>query len=296
MGIAASVFWGTVFPMISELVTGTKISVGPPYYNGVTGPQFAALVLLMGVCPLLAWRRASAQRLGRLALVPLALTVVSVIVLAVTGTSNWAALLGLGITVFVTVTTVTEIGLGVRARLKTASAHHESPWTALTTLIDRNRRRYGGYTIHVAVVVMTVGVIGSNLFQQQTQGLLHQGEQMVIGPYMVTFKGLDDFMADSGAREVTRATLAVYRSGTYLGDLHPRRDLYLATGEPMTIAGVQSSVQDDLYIILADWEQTTANSATFKIYLNPLINWVWAGGLIFIVGTLVAAWPRKDDE
>jgi cytochrome c-type biogenesis protein CcmF len=295
IAIAASVFWGTVFPMISELVTGTKISVGPPFYNRVTGPQFAALVLLMGVCPLLAWRHASARRLGRMALVPLALALVFVIGLVVTGMRSWAALVGLGITVFVTLTTVTEIGLGLAARIRQTSARHESVWAAVTTLIDRNRRRYGGYTIHLAVVVMTVGIIGSNIFQQQTQGLLHQGEQMVIGQYMVTFKGLEDFMADNGEREVTRATLSVYRNGVYLGDLHPRRDLYVATGEPMTIAGVHSSVEDDLYIILADWEQTTASSATFKIYLNPLINWLWAGGVIFILGTLIAAWPRKED-
>ena len=295
MTIAASVFWGTVYPMIDELLTGTRISIGAPFFNRVTGPQFAALVLLMGICPLLAWRQASARRMGRLAVLPAALTAVFVIGLVVTGMSNGAALLGLGIAAFVTVTTVTEIALGVRARLKTAGTHHESPWTALISLIDRNRRRYGGYTIHLGVVVMAVGIIGSNLFQQQTQGLLHQGEQMVLGPYMVTYKGLDDFKVDNGEREVTRATLAVYRSGTYLGDLHPRRDLYVATGEPVTIAGVQSSVQDDLYVILADWEQTTASSATFKIYLNPLINWVWTGGIIFIVGTLVAAWPKKDD-
>jgi cytochrome c-type biogenesis protein CcmF len=297
MGITVIVFLGTVYPMVSELVTNTKISVGPPFYNQTTGPVFAALVLLMGVCPLLAWRRTSARRLGRVAAVPLIITVVFLIVLVVVGIRSWGALLGLGISLFVAITTVIDFGQGILARFRMAASgqQRESVWQAIGTLIDRNRHRYGGYTIHLGVVLMAIGIIGTNFFQQQTQGQLKQGEQLVLGQYMVTYKTLTDQMVDAD-KEVTSATLAVYKNGQYVGDLHPSREFYLSSGEPVTIPGVRNSVEDDLYIILASWEQISAGSATFKIYLNPLINWLWAGGLVFILGTLVAAWPSRDEN
>jgi cytochrome c-type biogenesis protein CcmF len=295
--IAVIVFGGTVYPMLSELATGTKITVGPPFYNQTTGPVFAALVLLMGICPLLAWRRTSTRRLGRAAAVPLIVTAVFVVVLFASGIRSWGALLGLGISLFVTITTVLDFGQGILARFRMAAAgqQRESVWQAIVTLIDRNRHRYGGYTIHLGVVLMAIGIIGTNFFQQQTQGQLKPGDQLVLGQYMVTYKGLTDVMADPD-KEVTSATLAVYRYGQYVGDLHPSREYYVSSGEPVTIPGVRNSVEDDFYIVLASWEQLSANSATFKIYLNPLVNWLWAGGLVFIVGTLVAAWPSKAES
>jgi cytochrome c-type biogenesis protein CcmF len=291
MGIAASVFWGTVFPMISELVTGQKISVGPPFYNRVTGPQFAALVLLMGIAPLVAWRRASARQLGRMMLVPFAAALVLVAGLAITGIRSWGALLGFGVASFVAFTTLIEFYRGTRARMKT---NGENPFTALATLVARNRRRYGGYIIHLAVVLMTIGIIGTNFFQQQTQGRLKLGEQLTIGRYVMTYDGLDEFFTNDD-RQVARATVSVYKDGKLIDQLHPRRDLY-SDGQPMTIPGVRSSVEDDFYVLLVDWENIAANGATFKIYLNPLINWLWTGGLTFILGTLVAAWPDAEER
>jgi len=292
MGIAISVFWGTVFPMISELVTNEKISVGPPFYNRVTGPQFAALVLLMGVAPLLAWRKASARQLGRLLLWPFLLTVVVVIALLAFGIYNWGALLGFGITALVTFTTLMEFGRGALARMR---VNHEDPFTALTTLIARNRRRYGGYIIHLGVVLMAIGVIGSNFFQQETQGHLRPGEQLTLGRYVMTYDGLTEFTHTDG-RDVARAVVSVYRDGVAVGQLFPRRDFYSETNQPMTIPGVRSSVEDDFYILLVSWEPIGDSGATFKIYLNPLVNWIWAGGLVFILGTLVAAWPDMLEE
>ncbi|MEP7357993.1 MAG: cytochrome c-type biogenesis CcmF C-terminal domain-containing protein, partial [Anaerolineales bacterium] len=287
MGIAVSVFWGTVFPMISELATGQKISVGPPFYNRVTGPQFAALVLLMGIAPLVAWRQASARRLGRLLLLPFAAAILLVVGLAVAGIRNPDALLGFGIAGFVALTTLTEFWRGMVARMRT---NGENPFTALTTLIARNRRRYGGYIIHLAVVIMTIGIIGSNAFQVQTQGQLRPGEQLTLGRYVITYDGLDEFATNDG-RQVARAIVSVYRDGKLVGQLYPRRDYYAESQQQMTIPGVRSTVEDDVYVLLVSWEPIAANGATFKIYVNPLVNWVWAGGIFFILGTLVAAWP-----
>jgi cytochrome c-type biogenesis protein CcmF len=292
LGIAASVFWGTVFPMISELATGQKISVGAPFYNRVTGPQFAGLVLLMGIAPLVAWRKASARQLGRMLWIPFALAVALVVVLLVVGVRSWGALLGFGIAAFVGTTTLIEFGRGTLARMKTAG---ENVLAALTTLMARNRRRYGGYIIHLGVVLMTIGVVGTNFFQKETQGRLRLGEQLTLGRYVMTYDGLDEFTTDDD-RQVARAIVSIYRDGQYVGELHPRRDFFFSSGQPMTIPGVRSTVEDDFYVLLVDWEPIAANGATFKIYLNPLVNWLWAGGLVFILGTLVAAWPDAAEE
>ncbi len=287
MCIAAVVFLGTVYPMISELVQNQKITVGPPFYNATTGPLFAGLVLLMGVAPLVAWRHASARQLGRLLWWPFAAALLVVVILVVVGIRSWGALLGFGITAFVTFTTLLEFYRGVRARMRSTG---ENPFLALITLIGRNRRRYGGYTIHLAVVIMTIGIIGSNFFQIETQGQLRPGEQLTLGRYIVTFDSLDEFFTDDG-RQVARATVSVFRDGQPVGQLHPRRDFYIESQQPMTIPGVRSTLEDDVYVLLVTWEPVAANGATFKIYVNPLINWVWAGGIVFILGTLVAAWP-----
>ncbi len=291
MGIAVSVFWGTVFPMISELFTGQKITVGPPFFNRVAGPQFAGLVLLMGVAPMVAWRQASARQLGRLLWIPFVAALVLVGVLLVTGMRSVGALAGFGICGFVALTTLMEFYRGTRARMRSTG---ENPLAALWTLTARNRRRYGGYTIHLAVVVMTIGIIGSQFFQQSTQGQVKPGQQLTVAGYVITYDSLDEFMTNDG-RQVDRATVSVYRDGQLLTQLHPRRDYYAVSQQAMTIPGVRSSIENDVYVLLVDWEPIASNGATFKIYINPLVNWVWAGGIMFILGTLIAAWPDGSE-
>ncbi len=292
MGITFSVFWGTVSPMISEVITGQKISVGPPFYNQVAGPQFAALVLLMGVAPLVAWRKASARQLGRLMLWPFAFSLVVVAALVILGVLNVLALLSFWIVAFVGATTLLEFVRGTRARMKTAG---ENLLTALATLIARNRRRYGGYIIHLGVVLIALGVVGSTLFQRETQGRLQRGEQLTIGRYTVVYNGLA--VQSFADREEHWARVTVYRDGQLLTELYPRRDLYESQDgvQPMTIPGVRSTLEDDVYVILVDWEAISSEGATFKIYVNPLINFVWLGGLVFIFGMLVASWPSRAE-
>jgi cytochrome c-type biogenesis protein CcmF len=290
LGILAAVFWGTVFPMISELATGQKISVGPPYYNQVTGPLFAALVLLMGVAPLIAWRKSSARALGRLLLVPFALALVFVAGLFLAGIRSWGALLGFGLAAFVGLATLAEFARGTLARMR---VNKENALAALSTLAARNRRRYGGYVIHLGVVLMAIGVVGTNFFQQETQGTLALGQALSLGRYTMRFDDLHEFQTPDD-RLVTRATVTVLRDGQYLTTLYPRRDYYFLGEQPMTIPGVRSSVEDDFYALLVAWQPMGAAGATFKVYVNPLVNWIWAGGLVFILGTLIAAWPEAE--
>jgi cytochrome c-type biogenesis protein CcmF len=188
--------------------------------------------------------------------------------------------------------TIYEFWRGAVARRK---LHGESLPLALWKLAGRNRRRYGGYIIHLGVVVMAMGIIGSRMFQTETQGTLARGEQMTLSGYTLIYRSLAQFDTNDG-RNVARAVLDVYKGGRYLGELHPRRDYFYASQQPMTIPGVRSSLEDDLYVDLVGWEPIADQGATFKVYHNPLVNLVWSGGLIFILGTLVAAWPDREPE
>lgn len=304
LAITFATGWGTLYPLITEtlheigiglniapLVAIEKVTVGPPYYNRVNGPLMLALVLLMGVAPLVAWKRASARSLGRLMWIPAALTAPALVLFYFLGAKTPAALFAYGVAAFVGLTTLSEFVRGVAARMRLG----ENPIVALNNLAARNRRRYGGYTIHLGVVVMAFGVVGSNFFQMQTQATLAKGETLSLGGFTMRFDSIVNFPAGD-QRDVIRATVSVFdSSGNLAAVLHPRRDFFIDSGQPMTIPGVRSTLGEDFYVLLVDWQPMSAVGASFKVYVNPLINLVWAGGLIFILGTLVAAWPDADE-
>jgi cytochrome c-type biogenesis protein CcmF len=291
MTLTFSVFVGTVFPMVSELVIGEKITVGPQWFNRVTGPQFGLLVFLMGIAPLFAWRKQSAERLGRSMLWPFALSVAVAAALVAFGMHSLGALFAFWLVSFVGLTTLWEYGRGVMARRRT----HGEPWPlALWRLTGRNRRRYGGYMIHLGVVCMALGILGTNLFQKETQGTVAVGESIQLGDFAITYNGLN---TRRGAADlaIVEARLALSRDGKHLRDLTPYREIYQSSGQTMTIPSTRSTPSEDFYVILAGWEGA-GQTATFKVYLNPLINWLWFGGLVFVVGTLVAAWSDVEAE
>jgi len=142
---------------------------------------------------------------------------------------------------------------------------------------------------------MAIGIIGIEVFQTETQGTLAQGEQISLQGYNITFSSLNVFDTDDG-RNVARAVVNIEKDGRDLGELYPRRDYFYESQQPMTIPGVRSTMEDDLYVLLVDWQPVSTAGATFKVYHNPLVNWLWLGAIVFILGTLVAAWPDKDKE
>jgi cytochrome c-type biogenesis protein CcmF len=291
MGILVICMWGVLFPLVSELFTGQKVTVGPPFYERAAGPLFAALLFLMGIAPLSAWGHSTIKTLGRAVWKP---AVAALAVLAATfagGVRNAVALAAIFITSLTICITLYEYGREVAARMRRSG---ENIFTALWHLAGRNRRRYGGYIIHLGVTLMALGIIGIEMFQTETQGALKPGETLRLGDYAVTFNSLAQFDTPDG-RNVARAVVEVSRNGKPLGELYPRRDYYYDSQQPMTIPGVRSSVEDDLYVLLVDWQPISSEGATFKIYHNPLVNWLWAGGFIFILGTLVAAWPSREE-
>ena len=292
MGILVVCFWGVIFPLISELVTGQKITVGPPFYERATAPLFAGLLFLMGIAPLAAWRYSTFKTLGRAVWKPFIVSLIAPLIALISGIRQPAALLGFWLAAFVASVTLYEFWRGTVARHNRSG---ESLPVALWHLAGRNRRRYGGYIIHLGVVLMAIGIIGIEIFQTETQGTLAQGGQISLEEYTLTYKSLAVFDTDDG-RNVARAAISVDKNGKYVGDLYPRRDYYIESQQPMTIPGVRSTWEDDLYVILVDWQPLSSQSATFKIYKNPLVNWLWLGGFIFILGTLVAAWPERDPQ
>ena len=292
MGILVVCFWGVIFPLISELVTGQKVTVGPPFYQRATGPLFAGLLFLMGVAPLAAWRHSTAKTLGKAMWKPFLFSLLVPILALVLGVRSWPALLGFWLTAFVASVTLYEFWRGAMARHRKSGENFP---LALWNLAGRNRRRYGGYVIHLGVVLMALGIIGIEMFQTETQGSITQGQSLELGAYSMTFKDLAEFQTPDG-RLVTRAVVDVSKNGKFVGELHPRRDYYFESQQPMTIPGVRSTFEDDFYVLLVDWQPISAAGATFKIYHNPLVNWLWLGAFVFILGTLIAAWPEKDPE
>ncbi len=291
LAILAVVFLFTYYPIFSELITGEKGFVGPPVYERALAPLFAALLLLMGVAPLTMWYRTSLKRLELAVRWPALAAAIIVAGLFLLGIRSWGAILGLWIVTFSVILTLLEFWKGARGRMKRG----EHIWTAFGNLMARNRRRYGGYWIHMGVLVMAFGVIGTELFQQETQIRLQSGESVSLGNYEMVFNQVDRF---PGADDliITEAAVDVYYNDRFIKTLYPRTELYTRTGQPMTIPQARSTISEDFYILLVNWEPTTADAATFRIYLNPLINWVWAGGLIFVIGTLIAAWPEAQDK
>lgn len=289
--ILAIIFLFTNFPILSELVTGEKGFVGPPVYEQALAPLFALLVLLMGVAPLTMWYRTTLKRLELSVRWPALVTTAFVAFLFALGMRGFGALTGMWVVTFSLLLTFLEFWKGTRARMKKG----ESLPVAFNKMMGRNRRRYGGYWIHVGVLVMAFGIIGVELFQEETQIRLQSGESITIGDYEVTFNGVRQF-AGVDDLIITQASMDVYRNGRLLQELNPRTEFYTRSNQPMTIPDARSTIEEDLYILLVNWEPTTANEATFRFFVNPLINWVWAGGYIFVLGTMVAVWPDPVEK
>ena len=291
MSILVVCFWGVIFPLISELFTGSKVTVGPPFYERATAPLFSSLLFLMAIAPFSAWGHSTLETLGKAIWKSAAAALVVTVVLYITYTQNIGALVGFFLVALVLSATLNEFWRGARARQKTQG---ENFFTSLARLMGRNRRRYGGYIIHISMALMAIGILGIEIFQRETQGTLAAGEQLDISGYTIQYRELASWNDQGAGVNYTRAIVDVYENGVYLGQLNPRIDYYFDSQQNMTIPGQRSTLRDDLYILLVDWQPVSTIGATFKIYVNPLVNWLWIGSLLFLAGVVFAAWPDKD--
>lgn len=293
MSVLVVCFWGVIFPLISELITGAKVTVGPPFYERATAPLFAALMLLMGIAPLSAWGHSTVKTLGRAIWKSAVAALIVTVILFTTYTKNLIALTGFLLVALVLFVTLQEFWRATRARQK---AQGENFLIAFLRLVGRSRRRYGGYIIHISMMLMAIGILGIEIFQTETQGTLAVGESLDLSGYTIEYKEVANWDDAPAGVNYTRAEINIYKDGTYLGQLNPRKDFYYDSQQNMTIPGQRATLVDDLYVLLVDWQPVSANGATFKVFVNPLVNWLWIGSLLFLVGVIVAAWPDKDPE
>ncbi len=294
VGIAFSVLWGTLFPILSEWVQGTKVTVGPPFFNLVNVPLGLGLLALAGIGPLIAWRRASGPNLKRQFAAPVTVGGLMGLALLAAGMQDGYALMAIALGAFVTATVVQEFARGVRARRR---QYGESPWAALAHLVGRNRRRYGGYIVHLGIVVLFVAFAGM-AFKTETQATLRPGETASLqSPYGDTysFTNLGISQYDALNRQVTAALVEVARNGRRIGLLSTEKRQHVdalgrPTFEPSTEVGILSGPRLDLYGVLAGVVNGT-EQAVFRFTINPLVWWVWFGGYIVVFGGLVVMWP-----
>jgi cytochrome c-type biogenesis protein CcmF len=294
IGIAFSVLWGTLFPILSELVQGTKVTVGPPFFNQVNIPLGLALLALTGIGPLIAWRRSSLPNLRRQFAVPATTGAFTLLVLLVGGMRDFYALMAISLGGFVVATVVQEFARGARARHR---QYGEAYAVALGRLLARNRRRYGGYIVHTGMVILFVAFAGM-AFKTETEATLRPGESVSLrSPYGDTYRfthlGISQY--DALNRQVTAATVEVARNGKNIGILTTEKRQHVdglgrPTFQPSTEVGIMSTLRLDLYVVLAGVVNST-EQAVFRFTINPLVWWVWYGGMVVALGGLIVMWP-----
>lgn len=290
VAIAFTVFWGTVFPVLSEWVRGVKITVGPPFFNQVNAPLGLALMCLMGIGPIIAWRRASWSSLKRAFALPVFIGVATGVVALGFGAGNFYAIVAFSIAAFALATVFTEFWKGMRVR---QTMMGEAPWVALSRLIGKNRRRYGGYIVHVAMVMIFVGIVASSIFKIEIQTGIEVGQSVEIGGYTVRFDGVED--ESSEHVEIRKAKLAVFEDGEQLGFVHPEKRFYKKPQQPTTEVAIWSTIGADLYTVLGTYD-TASKVGVFQLFLNPMISWMWIGGFVMFLGTVVCMWPSYTER
>lgn len=290
LGLAVAVFLGVLFPILSDAIIQQKVTVGPPWYERIAAPIMGGLLILMVLAPLSAWSIASFKHLGKLLWKPFLVSLVGIALPLWGGLTRWPALIAFWLVAFVLAVNLFEFIRRTRLRRRDES---ESWGKAVSRVLKRNQRSYGAMFVHIGVVLMALGVIGIEFFQTETQGTLAEGQSLSLASYTMTYEKLDVFDDLPSARNVARAVVSVEKDGKVVDQLYPRRDFYYDSGQPVTIPGVRSTFADDFYVVLVDWKEITSQGATFKVYNNPLVKWLWVGAWVFIGGVLIATWPTK---
>jgi cytochrome c-type biogenesis protein CcmF len=301
LGAAFAILWGTMFPLVSEAFTGEQISVGPPFFNRVNVPIGLVLLALTGIGPVIAWRRASGRNLRRNFLLPTLVGLGVVIFFLSRGVRDGWALATFGISAFVLFIILVEFYKGTRAR---ARIEGEGIMAALVHLVSRNRRRWGGYIVHAGVVMIFTAFAGS-AFDVEVRKALEPGDAVTVASpfghtYSLTYEGISSSREANFDRWV--ALLSVEREGERIGAMTSERRFYRVNRQMVTEVGIRSTPLEDLYVILADVEDfegivandPDAQRIMAEVQVNPLVGWIWYGGVIITIGTLIALWPATE--
>lgn len=279
---AFAVFWGTLFPALSEWLRGTKISVGPLFFDRINIPIGLLLLALTGIGPLLAWHRTSPAALRRSFRWPGVVALLALAALLAGGMRNFTVTVCLTLCAFVLATIVQEFAAGAAVRMRHRG---EPPPAALARLVGRNPRRYGGYIVHLGVVIMFVGFVG-NAFNREATLRLETGETGRVGAYTLR---LVDFLEGRNANYAYgRTLLEVTRDDKPLCTLAPEKRIFNSGGQTTTTVGLHSTPKEDLYVVFTG---IAGNACEIKAHVNPLVFWLWFGSGILVLGTLMTLIP-----
>jgi len=277
---------GTVFPILSEAVYGTSIILKPPFFNRMIGPIFLGVILLIGVCSLIGWRKISIRNLARKFLSPLFAAFTVAVLLFIFGIRQGYALVSFSVAGFVLSTVLQEWLRDIRARHRNTE---ENYFKAFLNLLKLNRPRYGGYIVHIAMVLITLGVVGTTFYGTETETVAKPGDSIAIGNYSLLYDNLESQSIRN--RNVDSAEIIVSQNGKILGTLKPEKHSDKNYGS-VTEVGIRSTLVEDLYIILLGSD--SEKNAVFKILVNPLVKWMWIGGYMLLLGGLVSLWPSRQ--
>jgi cytochrome c-type biogenesis protein CcmF len=292
VAFALTMLWGVAYPLVSEAVRGVPVSVGPPYYNFVLRVFGLPLLLLMGIGPLLAWRRASLRSFARAVAWPLcfALLVGAMLLRAGAG-SSLPGLVAYTFSAFVIAAVALEFVRGTRARKELG----DGTWVgAFTSLVSRNRRRYGGYISHAAVVLLTIGVVGSSVYGTTGTARLQPGQAMSAGGYTVTYLGTK--LTRSPSHDALRGQFALTYRGKPAGTVAAGKNHYKVEQFFASAAGIHTDWlrAEDVMLITDQFDRD--GSVVLKVAVNPLIGLIWLAGVVFLLGSVVAMWPDAHEQ
>jgi cytochrome c-type biogenesis protein CcmF len=293
IALCLTILWGTAWPMVSEAVRGESVVVGRPYFDFFLRIFGLPLLLLMGIGPLVAWRRASLRSLGRIFAWPAGIALGAGIVLIGLGAgSSIPGLIAYTFSAFVLATIGQEFWRGTVARRALSG---DSVPRAFGQLVARNRRRYGGYVVHAAIVLLAIGIAGSNAYDSVVDNQrLAVGESMAVGGYTLTLLSTGEREA-ANATEI-RAVLAVKRGSKELGKLEAGKNAYAIEQQVSNEVGIRSDLLtgEDLFVIAGKFNDD--GSVVFRVFVKPLVNLIWLAGLVFLLGSLIAMWPDAREQ
>src|SRR5580765_1013289 len=293
VALCLTILWGVMYPLLTEAVRGETRSVSKPYYNFFLHSFGLPLLLLMGIGPLVAWRRASLRALGKTFLVPaIAAVVTGVILIALGFGSSTPGLLAYTFGAFVAASIVLEFVRGTRARHSLSGGS----WLgALLELVARNRRRYGGYIIHASILMLAIGIAGSSAYQTVRERGLHPGQSMEVAGYTLTYQDLQTRQESNAI--ATRAVVDVSRGGSHVTTLHPGKNDYPVEQQVSNEVSIYHDPRNigDLFTI-ADQIHPKSHVLFLKVLVKPLVNLIWGAGFLFVFGALVAMWPDAVEQ
>src|SRR5712692_8436782 len=285
IGIAFATLWGTIFPLISAAIRHQTMTVGPPFYDRVNAPIFVVLILAMGIGPLLAWRRTSTRALWRNLGIPTLAAAACAAVLPLAGVRDIWANIGFAVCSFAAGAVLYEFWRGMRVRHRHGEQYH----MALYMLIKRYRQRYGGYLVHLGLVMLAVGVIGSRFFQVQQDSTLKVGQEMHVANYTLKFFG--NIEETYPGTDTVKSIMQIWRDDQWQGFIYPGRVFYRNfDNQPASLISITTFGLTDVYVFLANWNGNTR--ATIRVFINPLTPLVWYGGLLMLIGGIVCWWPE----